>query len=587
MDAVASELINSLGSFGTADAKNHSWSALLEAFSYVLKTKKASQIMDSLEKLRNDLVLRIMVTIKLKDSKRDGDREDQRLVSVLEDERYRSMEKSLKDVVDALLSNKSFFTTGIEEVLREQKNEHREQAEERRQAQMRYEETIAAIATLRLSDLTRFELASDQLTEHSVKGLSAIQRGVLELLWFPFIQGRRSDVSDYYKTTFQWANKLEKSSPTYPEQDLLASWLVSGEGCFWINGKAGSGKSTFMKYLVAKSDTAELLRKWAGVNSLLCPSFFFWSSGSSIQKSQEGLFRSILYESLSHHPELIPIVFPVWCRHVSRSLLSTHDPSLIELKGAFKLLIEQKLVPLYMCFFIDGIDEYSGDHVQLIEFLRSLSSPSRKLVLSSRPTTSCARGFAGCNSIRLQDLTKDDIRLYIQGNLFSASGIKGCVGQGNSAVEILREERARKASGVFLWVVLVVKSLNTAILNGDTLNELRQRVDALPTDLDRLYQAMFSQMDPVYKRQASMVLQIMYRSVQVLYDCPMTALKLSFALEDNPRSAIDAEPGKLSAEVISQRCRNLHRFIASRCCGLVEIWKPLSDNQLNCETHNF
>ncbi|RYP14278.1 hypothetical protein DL765_006489 [Monosporascus sp. GIB2] len=294
ISTVAENLIEVFRPLGQSSAKGHAWDALLQAASHLWRSKKALKIMESLERHRNDLVLRIMVSVLIKYSPNDkGKGKDVKdpLPRVLNDPRYLSMEQTAKDV-----------------------------------------------------------------------GLGAVQKGVLELLWSPFIYGRRPDVSESYQTTFHWAHKSGAATVSYPEQGRLASWLEEGGGCFWVNGKAGSGKSTFTKYLVGRDETASLLTKWAGDNPLLCPSFFFWSSGSTLQRSQEGLLRSILHEYLQRLPELIPIVFPIRTRQVSRGMVVTSEFSLEELKHAFQRFIQQTIVPFSVCFFIDGIDEYGGEH---------------------------------------------------------------------------------------------------------------------------------------------------------------------------------------------------------------------------------
>ncbi|KAF2805599.1 uncharacterized protein BDZ99DRAFT_524564 [Mytilinidion resinicola] len=66
----------------------------------------------------------------------------------------------------------------------------------------------------------------------------------------------------------------------------------------------------------------------------------------------------------------------------------------------------------------------------------------------------------------------------------------------------------------------------------------------------------------------------MYQSSQVPADNPMTALRLSFALEDNPDASINAEIAEISLEEQVQRRDEIEEKIRSRCCGLLEIYRP-------------
>jgi len=56
----------------------------------------------------------------------------------------------------------------------------------------------------------------------------------------------------------------------------LSSWLESGSGIFWIEGKPGSGKSTLMKYIVGRNEVVDILSKWAAPRTAVVASHFFW-----------------------------------------------------------------------------------------------------------------------------------------------------------------------------------------------------------------------------------------------------------------------------------------------------------------------
>ena len=64
--------------------------------------------------------------------------------------------------------------------------------------------------------------------------------------------------------------------------------------------------------------------------------------------------------------------------------------------------------------------------------------------------------------------------------------------------EGLKQYIVEKSSGVFLWTVLVVRSLMTGLRNHDTVEELRKRLDLLPPELDQLYRHMIKSMHPLF-----------------------------------------------------------------------------------------
>jgi hypothetical protein len=136
---------------------------------------------------------------------------------------------------------------------------------------------------------------------------------LLNSLRFPSITDRIESVDESHRKTFDWIFRRIENTTQYAEGRRwgnFSAWLRSGKGIYWINGKAGSGKSTLMKYIANHYKTSSLLKQWAGSSKLCTGAFFFWNSGSKLQRSQAGLFRSLLYEILAQHQELIPRVLP-------------------------------------------------------------------------------------------------------------------------------------------------------------------------------------------------------------------------------------------------------------------------------------
>jgi hypothetical protein len=99
-------------------------------------------------------------------------------------------------------------------------------------------------------------------------------------------------------------------------------------------------------------------------------------------------------------------------------------------------------------FFIDGIDEYAGDYHEALDlFKQAVSSEQVKIVLSSRPIPSCVATFWHCPQLRVQDLTYDDIQLYVRDKLYGHELMKRLrQAEANAADELVTSITA-KASG--------------------------------------------------------------------------------------------------------------------------------------------
>jgi hypothetical protein len=165
-------------------------------------------------------------------------------------------------------------------------------------------------------------------------------------------------------------------------------------------------------------------------------------------------------------------------------------------------LAYQTDIPTKFCFFIDGLDEYGGDHSEIIRLLSSLKKSSNiKMCISSRPLNMFedAYGRSKDRKLYLQDLARDDIRKYVSSK-FEEHPAWDIVAVDDSRSRALLDEINKKAQGVFLWVFLVVRSLLEELTNGDTFSFLEERLRQIPTDLKHFFKYMLDSLDPVYNR---------------------------------------------------------------------------------------
>jgi hypothetical protein len=161
-----------------------------------------------------------------------------------------------------------------------------------------------------------------------IKTRSTIAKKILQEINFAAISERYDDVPVAHQRTCEWVLKSDGShSRGQHHWSSFTKWLKEQDGIYWINGKAASGKSTLMKHIVTNFRTMPLLKEWAsktgiGTEIFHSATFFFWASGSALQRSQSGLLRSILYQLMRIDPmNLVPIVFPQeWSVLYARSL---------------------------------------------------------------------------------------------------------------------------------------------------------------------------------------------------------------------------------------------------------------------------
>lgn len=317
---------------------------------------------------------------------------------------------------------------------------------------------------------------------------------------------------------FQRKTKIEKEEleQKAKTRETFLNWLRVGNGVFHISGKAGSGKSTLMKFIGSHDRTQKELNIWADGKKLVFARFYFWKSNDNMQMSLAGLYRSILFETLRNCPELIPNVFPTQFRELETHSFYAEDASLstYDIQKAFEILTSEGRFPDHrFCFLVDGLDEYNGDTVDHIRLARSLqhwtSGNDVKICASSRPYMEYLQTLSNSpeRRIYLHELTKHDIYLFSKQMIE-----KELNSQRLKDIHLHLVERiVERSEGVFLWARLVVRSLLPGILRRDKMEALERKLDILPRDLNNLYDQLLDSLEPDdQERAVKMLILTMY-----------------------------------------------------------------------------
>lgn len=394
-------------------------------------------------------------------------------------------------------------------------------------------------------------------------------------LLFHEIEERRERIAEAHERTFEWifhgTSRISRPDDvaldsTPPQWDSFMDWLRGDRDTpYWITGKPGSGKSTLMKYLYHEERTLACIKQWSLDRPLIQAGFFFWNSGTVMQMSFIGLLQSLLYQCVSTHPEVIPHIFPTRWQNYLLYGRDLHHWSALELSNALKKLVAIK--DFRFVIFIDGLDEFDKDPSELATFLVELGETAcrnLKLCLASRPWLIFEETFRRCPSLRVENLTRDDIQIYVEERLEASSQWEDLkIFQADHASSLMTEI-VDKASGVFLWVVLVVSSLLDGLRDGDTISDLFDRLRQLPMQLEDLFRKILDQLNPEYFAQASELFQLVESAVK-----PLTLLSLSYAIEGYETS-MKAHVATIGEAERIYRAETMRRRIQSRCKGLLE-----------------
>ncbi|KAK4189520.1 Pfs NB-ARC and ankyrin domain protein [Podospora australis] len=369
------------------------------------------------------------------------------------------------------------------------------------------------------------------------------RRLLLGSLEFDQLDARRMTIKNAHAKTCEWL--LKKSEYT--------DWLDPGKLCqhygfLWIKGNPGTGKSTLMKFVLKK------MKANKDIDHVI--SFFFNARGEHLEKSTSGMYRSLLLQILERIPALQESVFEslgfiTWTD-------GSHHWSIESLKELFEEAVRGLGSSSVVCF-IDALDECDDSEVRdMVSFFEHLGEVATEtgvrfqVCFSSRHYPYISINNSLDLVLQEEEGHKQDIINYVDSKL----KIKH-----TKLAEEIRADLQGKASGVFIWIVLVVDILNKAYDSG-RIHTLRKILRDIPEDLHELFRDILTR-DPHNRGDLLLCVQWVLFAKQ-----PLTPEQLYFAI------LADSESEPLSEWNQDEITRTLMgRFILDCSKGLAEVTK--------------
>jgi hypothetical protein len=220
---------------------------------------------------------------------------------------------------------------------------------------------------------------------------------------------------------------------------------------FWLNGLAGTGKST-----IARTIAREYFDR-----RRLGASFFFSRGGGDIGHAGK-FFTSFAVQLARNVPQIQ--------RFISDAIIKQNDIANQSLRDQWRQLVlyplsrlDSSLCPLSYVLVVDALDECDSEGdirmiLQLFTEARTLKTVRLRVFLTSRPEIPIRRGFYQIPAPERQDfvlhnispLTVDhDIGIFLQHNLNFIAGERS-LGAGWPDEQIV-ERLVNNASGLFIW----------------------------------------------------------------------------------------------------------------------------------------
>ncbi|KAH7060972.1 ankyrin repeat domain-containing protein [Paraphoma chrysanthemicola] len=379
------------------------------------------------------------------------------------------------------------------------------------------------------------------------------------------------------------SHKRTKTDISCGSESGFAEWLLKSEqylnwldmtkvgehhGFLWIKGKAGTGKSTLMKFALVNA------RKTMKDHTVV--SFFFNARGEDIEKSTIGTYRSLLLQLLERLPALQSVFDSL---SLSPSSFSVDHQWNVE---SLKTLLEQAVRGL------GGSSVPVRDMIQFFEHMGDLAVSNGirfQVCFSSRhyPYITIRNGLELV--LEGQEGHSQDITNYIETELK--------IGKSKVAQQI-RVELQEKASGIFMWVVLVVGILNKESDRGQ-VHTLRRKLREIPGDLHELFRNILTR-DTHNKDGLVLCIQwILFAkqplSPEQLYHAILSGVDLEAVTEWDPeeitedvvkRFILDSSKGLAEATASKeQRVQFIHESVRDFLLkenGLGKIWPEFGSN---------
>lgn len=320
-----------------------------------------------------------------------------------------------------------------------------------------------------------------------------------------------------------------------------------------------------VEHLVAHNRTKLELQKQNEMKWTIIHFYFDFSAGKGISNSFEGLMRSLLYQLIKAIPQL--------------DVQDTDGGK----RGRFFDLSEHRLPDVLrtslktatggVCIFVDGLDEYEGEILDLIQFLKSLATSkgdqvtSIKVCVSSRPEPIPSQLLQHLPNLSMSDQNASSILSYCLQTL-------GCLEpEDPENLDISRLSRVitEQAKGVFLWVRFALDEVVKGYCGGESFEELIVRLQSFPDDLKDVYDRMLSRIEQTAKQECMFMLQLVcfakrslsWKELVVATD---TAMDKDVSINERIHVDDDSENAPKAYSTFAKRLR-------AKAVGLLELVK--------------
>ncbi|KFY26104.1 hypothetical protein V493_04270 [Pseudogymnoascus sp. VKM F-4281 (FW-2241)] len=250
----------------------------------------------------------------------------------------------------------------------------------------------------------------------------------------------------------------------------------------WIKGKPGSGKSTLMERIFNENTS----------HSGIQLGFFFHQRGVQLQKSTIGMLRTISHHLVSQSNS---------ARFVFRKLYNEKklfgqygknwDWNEAELRQVLKTALIEAAKSQDISIIIDALDEAKDEARSIAAYIYEVYEVLQKSASQTRICFSCRNyPIVSLNvglELYMEDENKNDILAYVNNELAKHIHAHKRPSREDD-LKLLQCEISSRASGVFLWIHLIIPIVAKDYNDGKSIDQVLSTLQSAPYNLRSIYE---------------------------------------------------------------------------------------------------
>lgn len=321
---------------------------------------------------------------------------------------------------------------------------------------------------------------------------------------------------------------IEKASPGtcswLLQHRSYRDWLDQGSNLLCVKGKPGAGKSTLMKFAITQT---------SGQNSVLA-AYFFHGRGTALQKTCDGLYRSLLHQLLIRIPSLRSDFQRTY--REKKQAYEQWKWNINEMQDLLTANIEKAIKLTSVIIYIDALDESGLEEVKLVSYLQDLAAKrSVKICFSCRHYPYFK--MTNCPEILVERENGKDIIEYID-TVFEAQSWNVAEGSNIEVIKKIKEDIKIRSANSFQWVFLVLQIIDRLKRNAKTWKTVQKQIQKVPQGLNELYTHILSNLEEEDRVQTSTLLRWVYFAKRPLSP---NELRIAMAFDtDEPPSSFES-----------------------------------------------